>query len=98
MCVSLWGVELREGAGVGHHAAHHLLVVVQRRSLTVAHVRQRRRHHTVLAHRVPRLKSKIEFAIFHILTPFIPLRQIGAYRPLRKGCARLRDRTMSWLM
>ena len=63
MCVSLRGVELWEGAGVGHHAAHHLLVVVQRRSLTVAHVRQRRRHHTVLAHRVPRLKITFYLAI-----------------------------------
>ena len=31
------------------------------------------------------------------LTPRLPMRQIGALRPLRRNCARLRDRRMSWI-
>lgn len=32
-----------------------------------------------------------------ILTPRIPMRQSGAYRPLRSDCSRLRRRRKSWI-
>ena len=32
------------------------------------------------------------------LTSRFPMRQIGAFRPLRKDFARLRDRRMSWIV
>ena len=39
--------------------------------------------------------------VFHCKASLIahfPLRQIGAFRPLRRDCSRLRDRRMSWIV
>ena len=33
-----------------------------------------------------------------LLTPRFPMRQIGAFRTLRRDCARLRHRRMSWIV
>ena len=33
-----------------------------------------------------------------ILTPLLPQRQMVAFRPVRRDCARLRDRIMSWIV
>ena len=44
------------------------------------------------------VKEVREFIQKFILTPRFPTSQIGVFRPLRRDCASLRDRRVSWVV